>query len=153
MEIDAADRTLLRLMQEDADRRLDALAHATGLSAATVQRRLKRLRAGGAIRGTVAVLDAALLGHPLTVIVHVELEREGAARIDAFARRAAAEPMVQQAFYVTGEADFVLVTAAPDMAAFEALTRRLLHGDDNVRRFRTSVALRTVKTGSGVPIP
>ena len=153
MDLDSHDVTLLRLLPADADRRLDALAAATGLSPATVQRRLKRLRAEGVVERTVALLDPARLGAPMTFLVQVELEREQADGIDAFARAARAEPMVQQCWYVTGEADFVLVVLAADMAAFEALARRLFFDDANVRRFRTSVAMRAVKRGLDVPLP
>ncbi|MBM2575641.1 Lrp/AsnC family transcriptional regulator [Jannaschia sp. Os4] len=153
MDLDPHDLTLLRLLQADADRRLDALAAETGLSPATVQRRLRRLRDGGAIDRTVALVDPAAVGAPTTFLVQVELEREQADRIDAFARAARAEPMVQQCWYVTGEADFVLVVLAPDMAAFEAFSRRMFFDDANVRRFRTSVAMRAVKRGLVVPLP
>jgi hypothetical protein len=36
------------------------------------------------------------------------------------------------------------------MADYEALTQRLFEGDDNVRRFRTSVALGCLKAGMHV---
>lgn len=43
--LDQADRILLDQLQTDATQGIDALAHACGLSVASVQRRLKRLRA------------------------------------------------------------------------------------------------------------
>jgi DNA-binding Lrp family transcriptional regulator len=60
---------------------------------------------------------------------------------------------VQQCYYVTGEADFVLVIVIPTMAAYEALTRRLFFGNTNVKRFRTFVAMDRVKVGLSVPLP
>ena len=51
-----------------------------------------------------------------------------------------------------GEADFVLVVIVPTMAAYEALTRRLFFGNNNVKRFRTFVAMDRVKVGLTVPI-
>jgi DNA-binding Lrp family transcriptional regulator len=54
---------------------------------------------------------------------------------------------------VTGEADFVLVVVVPTMTAYEALTRRLFFGNNNVKRFRTFVAMDRVKVGLTVPLP
>jgi DNA-binding Lrp family transcriptional regulator len=59
---------------------------------------------------------------------------------------------VQQCYYVTGNNDFILVVLAPDMAAYEAFTRRVLLADENVKSFVTYVALDRVKTGVAVPL-
>ena len=62
------------------------------------------------------------------------------------------EPQVQQCYYVTGEADFILICTARDMQDFEALTHRLFFEDSNVRRFRTSVSMERTKVGLSLPI-
>ena len=59
---------------------------------------------------------------------------------------------MQQCYSVTGEADYLLVVNVASMADYEALTRRLFEGDDNIKRFRTSVALASLKTGLRVPL-
>lgn len=151
MKLDHHDRHLLALVQRDARRGLAALAADTGLSVASVQRRLKALRDGGAITGEVALVDPKAVGMPMSFVVMVELERERQDELDAFTRRARAEPMVQQCYYVTGEADFCLICLAADMDAFEALTKRLFFDTSNVRRFRTSVVMGRNKVGLGVP--
>ena len=46
----------------------------------------------------------------------------------------------------------LLVVNVASMADYEALTRRLFEGDDNIKRFRTSVALASLKTGLRVPL-
>lgn len=151
-DLDAADRTIVRLLQADAHVRLDALADATGLSVATVQRRAARLRRAGVILGATTVLDPAALEQAMTFVVAVEMERERPDQLDAFAHAAVAEPQVQQCHYVTGEGDFMLICTAADMAGFEDLTRRLLLGQPNVRRFRTSVVMRTHERTLAVPV-
>lgn len=151
-KLDTADRILLASMQENARVPLDQLAYDTGLSTASVQRRLKRLREQGMIAAEVALLEPALMGFPMTFLVLVELERERLDQLDAFRRRVRSEPQVQQAYYVTGEADFALLCLARDMADFEALTSRLFFADHNVRRFRTSVVMERTKTGQMVPL-
>ena len=149
--LDAKDRHLLELLQRDARRPLDELAHAVALSAPAVQRRIRRLRETGVITAEVAVVDPAAVGMPMTFVLLVELERERVEQIDAFRRKVAAEDRVQQCYYVTGEADFVLVAVAESMDDFEALTRRLFFDDPNVRRFRTSVAMGSASRSLAVP--
>ncbi|MCW4463251.1 Lrp/AsnC family transcriptional regulator [Sphingomonas sp. BT-65] len=152
LELDPQDRRLLSLLQDDAGIAINALADETGLSPASVQRRLRRLREGGVIAREVAVIDPLAVGLGMSFIVMVELERDRIDQLDSFRRKALREPHVQQCYYVTGEADFALVCVTRDMADFEALTRRLFFGDENVRRFRTSVVMGRTKVGLTLPI-
>lgn len=150
--LDEADRELLEALQEDASISINELCDRSGLSAASVQRRLKRLREGGVIERDVAILNPLAVGQMMTFVVLVELERERVDQLQAFRTAALGEPHVQQCYYVTGEADFVLICVAADMAAFEALTQRLLFANQNVRKFRTSVVMGRVKVGLSLPL-
>jgi len=152
VDLDPADRKLLALLQEDCGIAINALAGAAELSPASVQRRLRRLRENGVIAREIAVVDPAAVGMGMSFVIMVELERERIDQLDAFRRKVAREPHVQQCYYVTGEADFVLVCVTRDMAEFEELTRRLFFGDENVRRFRTSVVMGRTKVGLTLPI-
>lgn len=152
LDLDPADRRLLSLLQADSTVAINALADETGLSPASVQRRLRRLREGGVIAREVAVIDPSAVGLGMSFIVMVELERDRIDQLDAFRRKALRDPYVQQCYYVTGEADFALVCVTRDMAEFEELTRRLFFGDENVRRFRTSVVMGRTKVGLTLPI-
>jgi DNA-binding Lrp family transcriptional regulator len=78
----------------------------------------------------------------------VEVVSETAEQIERAKREFAACTEIHQCYYVTGEADFVLVV--PSMAAYEALTRRLFFGNNNVKRFRTFVAMDRIKVGLSV---
>lgn len=151
-DLDAADRTLLARLQEDAATPAAVLADACGLSVASVQRRLRRLKDAGVIERETAVVSPKNVGQEMTFVILVELERESTDQLNAFRRKAVKEPHVQQCYYVTGEADFVLICVASDMADFEALTERLFFDDANVRRFRTSVVMSRVKVGLSVPV-
>jgi DNA-binding Lrp family transcriptional regulator len=150
-ELDAIDRKILALVQEDASRPADAIGGMVGLSASAVQRRLARLRETGVIEGEIAVVDPKALGRPLTMIVDVELERERPELLASFKRWIAAEPAVQQAWYVTGDGDYVLVVTACDVEEYDALMQRLVADNANVRSFRTRVSLATLKRGLAVP--
>jgi Lrp/AsnC family transcriptional regulator, leucine-responsive regulatory protein len=150
--LDGFDRQILQRYQHDTRLSADAIGAQVGLSAAAVQRRLKRMRENGVIRAEVAQIAGAALGLPLTCIVGVDLEREGASDIDRFKAKMSNCLQVQQCYYVTGQADFILVVIAADMAAYEAFTRNSLLDDDNVRSFTTHVVLDATKTGTSLPI-
>jgi len=149
---DHSDRLLLGSLQKDATLNLETLAQACGLSVASVQRRLKKLRKTGVIEREVAILNPDALGQKMTFIVMVELERERLDLLDAFRRCVRNEPQVQQCYYITGEADFTLICTARDMTDFEALTQRLFFENANVRRYRTSVVMGRTKIGLSIPV-
>lgn len=153
LELDRFDRQLLNLVQCDAGLTAEQLAEQVSLSPSAIQRRLKRLREQGVIVRQVAVLDAAQIGRPTTFIagLRVEVERpELMVRLRAWIE---AEDAVQQAFYVTGEADFVLVVTAPDATGYEALMARLLADNPHVRRYTTQVAMGVLKRSLLLPVP
>ena len=141
MNIDAYDERLLDLLQKDSRQSLENLANEVELSVASVGRRISRLRKGGVIAREVAVLDPAKVGRSMTFIVAVELVRESASELTACRRALQKEALVQQFYYVTGEADFILIVRAAGMSEFEALSKRLFLEGNNVRRFRTSISL------------
>ncbi|MBW4708113.1 Lrp/AsnC family transcriptional regulator [Roseobacter sp. YSTF-M11] len=150
--LDETDVTLLNELQRNARQSLDELAAGTGLSPATIQRRVRSLRERGVLTGDIALVDPLKVGTPMTFVVMVELERERLDQIDAFTRRAQRDSMVQQCYYLTGEADFCLICTASDMNDFEELTKRLFFEDSNVRRFRTSVVMGRKKVGLQIPV-
>ncbi|MEP5762123.1 MAG: Lrp/AsnC family transcriptional regulator [Litoreibacter sp.] len=144
-DIDSSDRMILSTLQADARVSLESLAHLTGLSSATVQRRIRRLRESGVIQRDAAILDADALGWRMSFLVLVEMERERIDVLDAFKRRMRGEEQVQQCYYITGEADFAPICLARDMRDYEKLTRRLFFDDSNIRRFRTNVVMDRTK--------
>jgi DNA-binding Lrp family transcriptional regulator len=152
-DMDQFDRRILQRLQDDARTTTDDIAEAVGLSATAVQRRIKRLRAQGAIVSEVAVIDPAAVGLGLRVIVGVELiQGSRADLIDPFKRRMAAQPQVQQCYYVAGEFDFLLIVLARDVADYERLSRQLFFEDANIKRFTTTFVLDAAKVGLQVPI-
>lgn len=73
--------------------------------------------------------------------------------IDEAKRRFTDLIAVQQCYYVTGEADFVLVIVVSSMIEYEQITRQLFFDNSNVKRFRTFVTMDRVKVGLSVSIP
>lgn len=151
-DLDRFDRKLLTLVQRDAGQTADALAEQVGLSASAVLRRLKRLRETGVILGEIAVVDPLKTGKPNFFLAALEIERERPELIARLRQWMAAEEQIQQVYYVTGTADFMLVIVAPDVGAYDVLMSRLMADNPNVRRFTTNVVLGVGKRGLFVPI-
>lgn len=144
---DPLDRRILALYQHDTRQPAQDIGEKVGLSAAAVQRRIKRMRETGVIQADIAHLDPAALGLAVTVIVHVDIDQETLPHIDAFKAAMRGQPAVQQCWYTTGLTDFVLVVRVPSLAAYEAFTRQALLGLENVARFTSYVVLDEVKSG------
>lgn len=150
--LDMIDRKLLDLVQRDADLGAEALGERIGLSASAVLRRLKRMKADGTILANVALVDPAKVGRPTFFIVALEIERERPELMSRLRQWLAGEDQVQQAFYVTGSADFILIVTARDVDSYDALMTRLMADNPNVRRFTTNVALGVNKRTMFVPV-
>jgi Lrp/AsnC family leucine-responsive transcriptional regulator len=150
--LDQADRKILALVQQDARRSAEVIGADIGLSASAVQRRIARLREEGVITAEVAIVDPKSLGRALTLIVDIEVERERPELMAVLKRWIAGEPAIQEAWYVTGDGDFVLIVAARDVEDYDVLMQKLVSENSNVRRFRTRVALGTLKRGCRVPV-
>jgi len=153
MTLDRFDRQILNLLQEDAAQTAERIAEQVALSASAVQRRIRRLRESGAIVRDIAIVDPRQVGRPTSFIVAVQVERERPELLAQFRTWLAGQAHVQQAFYVTGEADFILVITAPDTETYDALMARMVGENANVKRFTTNVALSLVKRGLTIPVP
>ena len=156
INIDDADLRLLDLLQTDAARSNQTLAELAHLSPPTSLRRIKRLRSLGLIEREVALLSpdrlAPLLGHGLTALVEVTLERQGAEHQEAFEARVVPDPAVQQCYRVSPGPDFMLVVHTTDMPAYLALAQRLFTSDANVRNVKAFFSLKRAKFDPRLPL-
>jgi len=150
--MDEIDRKILSLLQQNAKTSIQTLAEAAHTSTASVQRRLKALRDSGVVQSEVAILDPEKLDFGVTAIVAVELERDRLDQIDAFKRKARADPQVTHFYCIAGDADFIMIIMARDIAGYEAFTHRFFFADKNVRKFRTSIVVSTEKATPALPI-
>jgi Lrp/AsnC family transcriptional regulator, leucine-responsive regulatory protein len=152
MQLDEFDRKILTLLQENNKLSQRQISEAVNISASAVNRRIATMEEAGVIRANVALVDAAKLGRPITLIVEVSVESEVLNLIDQVKSRFTSCPQVQQVYYVTGETDFVLVVSVADMTEYEQLTRQLFFAEGNIKRFRTIVVMERAKVSMAVPI-
>jgi DNA-binding Lrp family transcriptional regulator len=153
--MDKLDLRILALYQYDTRRIAESIGSEVGLSAAAVQRRLKALRASGAIQAEIAQLNPADLGILITCIVTISMAPSPAPhkQLDRFKREIAASAAVQQCYHVTGAMDFVVIVTVSAMEDYAAFARRWFESNKAVARFDTHVVLHRVKVGVGLPIP
>jgi len=150
--IDNFDRHILDILQESNRTTSDQIAEQVGLSAAAVQRRIKRMREQQIIRADISVVNPKAVGQNISLIVQVTLERERMDLLDSFKKAMSDHKSVQQCYYVTGSADFILLVSAADMEEYEEFTREVFFGNDNVKGFETNVVMDSVKSGLSVPV-
>ncbi|WP_343079232.1 Lrp/AsnC family transcriptional regulator [Ostreiculturibacter nitratireducens] len=150
--MDKFDALILDSLQQNARLTADALSQRVGLSPDACRKRLARLRDSDVIESEIAVLRPSAVGRGLILIVEVTLHTERLADIDRFKRRMKQSPEVMQCYYVTGNADFILILSVRDMADYEDFTRRHFFAEENVMRFRTSAVMDRVKVGFSMPV-
>ena len=149
--LDTFDRRILALVQRDSRLPAEQIAAELGLSASAVQRRLKRLRADKVITAEVALVDPKAVGRPMTFIAGLEL-RDNYESLARFKQWAKAQAEIQQVYYVTGNVDLMVIVTAPDVAAYDAISARLMAHNPQVLRISTNVVIDAVKVGLQVPV-
>lgn len=152
MILDRADVALLDAVQKNNRLTSEELAEIVNLSPTACQRRLKRLRAEGVIEHDVSIISPKAAGRPLSMVVMVSLERERADIVDRFKQSIRSTPEVMTGYYVTGDADFVLIVTAQSMEDYEAFTRRFFYENPDIKGFKTQVVMDRVKVGFAIPL-
>ena len=135
--IDAVDRRILGVLVDDASVSYARIGEIVHLSAPAVHERVKRLRRRGAIRGTVARLDAEAVGKPLLAFVHVDSDGWGASQEIMTIREL---PEVEEIHSVTGDSCLVVKVRTQGPEALEEFLRRL-YAMPGVRSTRSHVVL------------
>lgn len=156
LAIDSVDLRILDALQQDASLSNQTLAKRVNTSPPTCLRRVKRLRDAGLIERQIAVLSgerlAPLIGHGLTAIVEITLDRQDSQALESFERRVAADDAVQQCYRVSPGPDFVLVVHTHQMPDYLALAQRLFTTDANVRNVKAYFSIKRSKFGAVLPL-
>ncbi|MFO2464296.1 Lrp/AsnC family transcriptional regulator [Pseudomonas sp. 15FMM2] len=149
--LDAFDLAILKQLQQDNTTALRVIGDTVNLSTAAVQRRIKRMQQNGAISANTAVVNPEATGKPITILVEVHAERTHIEDLDVLKAQMSV-PAVQQCYYVTGDADFMLVVVVETMKAYETLARQLFYENRNIKWFRSIVVMDRVKVSLDVPL-
>lgn len=141
--MDAIDRKILARVQNDSSQTYAEVGAAVGLSASSVNDRLKRLRAEGALRRMTAEVDPAAFDLNLLAFILVAVA-DGAAEAEFRARMQAA-PEVLECHHVTGEFSYLLKLRLRDTAQLERFLMDRLKAVKGVGRTQTLIALSSSK--------
>lgn len=147
LTLDDHDRKLLMRLQRDTTATAEVLGSAIGLSASSVQRRIKRLRETGVIEREVALLNADALGKRMTFIVGVKVDYGKKAEVNALIKKLLADGRTQQMYYVTGEVDYILTVIVHDMQDYDDYSKALLLASAAVLRFQSNVVIEGLRVG------
>ncbi|CAM2174639.1 Bkd operon transcriptional regulator [Paraburkholderia sacchari] len=159
-ELDAIDRRILAILQENGRLSNQEIAERVNLSPSPCLRRIRRLEEIGVIRGYVALLDAQKLGLDLLAYVNVRLEkrgptavgREGVTHAELFRAAVQTWPEVVACHAMTGDMDFLLRVQVEDMAHFSRFVQDQLLHHPSVIDVKSSFSLQTFKETTALPI-
>lgn len=102
------------------------MAAKVNLSRNACWRRIKVLEEQGIIRARVALLDPEKLNLGLTAFIAIRTAQHDQAWLDRFSAAVRDIPEITGAFRTTGETDYVLKAAVPDIAGYDRLYKRLI---------------------------
>ena len=140
---DLTDRKLLALLQDNAKLTQAELAREVGLTAPSVNERIRKLERGGYIRGYVTLLDERKLGIDVTAFIEVFIEHPK--HEAGFLEAVRDLDEVLECHHITGEFSLLLKVRVEDMQAFRRLTIEKLNTVRGVRQTRTLIVLATSK--------
>ncbi len=149
--MDAADRRILTCLQEDAQMPLEALAERVGLSPSPCWRRIQKLEAQGVIRKRVALLDPDKLNVGVTVFVAVRTNRHDMDWAEQFCRAVEAIPEVVEFYRMSGETDYLLRVVVPNIAAYDAVYKRLIK-TASLHDVSSNFAMERIKYTTALPV-
>jgi DNA-binding Lrp family transcriptional regulator len=152
MALDRYDRAIVKALQRDGRISNVDLAGLVNLSESACLRRVRALEASGLIERYVALLNQKHAGLSGNVFVHIALNREEQSELAAFEKAVQHLPEVMECYLMTGEFDYLLRVVVSDMADFERVHIESLTRLPGVARVNSSVAIRTVRKTTELPL-
>jgi Lrp/AsnC family transcriptional regulator len=150
-KLDAIDRELLRLLQQDAEIPMTKLAEAVNLSPTPCWRRIQRLRDDGVITKQVALLDPRKLNLGVTVFVAVRTNQHSQAWFEKFHAAVKEIPEVVEFYRMSGDVDYLLRVVVPSIGAYDSVYKRLIKSSD-LFDVSSSFAMEEIKFTTALPL-
>ncbi len=148
--LDALDRKLLAILQEDATVPITGIGERIGLSATPCWKRIKRLEQAGIINRRVAILDRELLGFGVTVMVAIRTIQHSEEWLQRFAEGVSQIPEVLEFYRMSGEIDYLLKVVARDIADYDRIYRKIIKVAD-IHDVSSSFAMQEIKFTTAIP--
>jgi Lrp/AsnC family transcriptional regulator len=151
-DMDAIDRKIVALLQDDASLSLAQIAHRVGLSQSPCWKRIQRLEKNGVILKRVALVNPESIGMGLTVFVSIETGDHSQAWLDRFAREVGAMPEVMEFYRMAGDVDYMLRVVVPDIQGYDMFYKRLIAAVP-LQNVTSRFAMEKIKATTALPIP
>jgi len=150
--LDAIDRKILRVLQEDASLSVADIGERVGLSSTPCWKRIQRLEAEGVILKRVALVDQAKIGLGLSVFVSVETGDHSDKWLQTFADAVSAMPEVMEFYRMAGDVDYMLRVVVADMQSYDVFYKKLISAVP-LKNVTSRFAMEKVKSVTALPIP
>jgi Lrp/AsnC family transcriptional regulator len=150
-KLDAIDKELLRLLQQNADTPVAQLAEFVRLSPTPCWRRIQRLREEQFITKNVALADRHRLNLGVTVFVAVRTNQHNDTWFEKFHAAVDAIPEVVEFYRMSGEVDYLLRVVVPDIPAYDCVYKRLIKGAD-LFDVSSAFAMEQLKFTTALPL-
>src|SRR5215207_398836 len=149
--LDAIDRKILTVLQEDASLSVAEIGDRVGLSSTPCWKRIQRLEADGVILRRVALVDQNKIGLGISVFVSVESADHSEAWLRKFADAVSAMPEVMEFYRMAGDVDYMLRVVVADMAAYDIFYKNLI-ATIPLKNVTSRFAMERVKSTTVLPI-
>jgi Lrp/AsnC family transcriptional regulator len=149
--MDAIDRKILTVLQEDCSLSVAEIGARVGLSSTPCWKRIQRLEAEGVILKRVALVEQDRLGLGVTVFVSIETGDHSQAWLTRFAEVVQAMPEVMEFYRMAGDIDYMLRVVVADIASFDAFYKRLI-ANVPLKNVTSRFAMEKIKSTTALPI-
>ncbi len=149
--MDRLDRKILRLLQEDATLAVADVAKKVGLSTTPCWRRIQKLEEDGVIQRRVAILDPVRVNTRVTVFVSIRTGSHSNEWLKRFSEVVQDFPEVVEFYRMSGDVDYLLRVVVPDIAAYDAVYKRLITKID-IRDVSSAFAMEQIKYTTELPL-
>jgi Lrp/AsnC family transcriptional regulator len=150
--MDATDRKILAVLQENAALSVADIGQRVGLSSTPCWKRIQRLEADGVIVKRVALIDQDRIGLGISVFVSIETGDHSQDWLDRFAKTVTAMPEVMEFYRMAGDVDYMLRVVVPDIAGYDAFYKRLI-ATVPLKNVTSRFAMEKIKSTTALPIP
>ncbi|WP_298190176.1 Lrp/AsnC family transcriptional regulator [uncultured Pseudomonas sp.] len=150
--LDAYDRRILTLLQEDSSLSSAEIAEQVGLSQSPCWRRIQRLKEEGVIRRQVILLDRKKIGLNTQIFAEVKLNAHGRSNLTEFAEAMREFPEVLECYVLMGSVDFLLRIVTQDIEAYERFFFEKLSLVPGIQEVNSTVALSEIKSTTSLPL-
>ena len=150
--MDAIDRKILSLLQQNASLSVAETGKRVGLSSTPCWKRIQRLEADGVIEKRVALIDQEKIGLGVTVFVSIETGDHSPEWLERFAREVGAMPEVMEFYRMAGDVDYMLRVVVPDIQGYDTFYKRLIAAVP-LKNVTSRFAMEKIKSTTALPIP